>query len=377
MTEKDITPMGGFPHYGVVKDNYILIKGCCVGPKKTVVTLRQTLLNQTNRVALEEIKLKFIDASSKFGHAGGGAKPVIFRREDATNKEIMNGVGLGSSASLGASASSPVSQLEAPTFSVQVGSKMRRMKYQGNDKASGSRTHDKDESQVLCYNCRKPGHFKFECPYPIVKKHQDEHNYKKNSGRYHHPKSNPNDADEDQEDSDEEMCLMAEEEEVTSQNQSSNYSSESVCHENPREAFERMMKSFYGIEDSHLKLKEENAKLLAERQDLDDLKSKNAEMLESISQLEKQPSDSPGGSQKQKKSSPMPKKAPPFYFDFENPPQSVSWVQTNAPGDAWTPYSCHGMVPECIRNEWSTVFSSVTQVVGQKNAPLKDKKSSS
>nr|GLL29936.1 uncharacterized protein LOC109169386 [Ipomoea trifida] len=203
---------------------------------------------------------------------------------------------------------------------------MRRMKYQGNDKASGSRTHDKDESQVLCYNCRKPGHFKSECPYPIVKKHQDEHNYKKNSGRYHHPKSNPNNADEEsskiqkndkrrkalaveeksgeineesctsssssesdssedekgllclfsQEDSDEEMSLMAEEEEVTSQNQSSNYSSESEYHENPREAFEKMMKSFYGIEDSHLKLKEENAKLLAERQDLEDLKSKNA-----------------------------------------------------------------------------------------------------
>nr|GMC60805.1 lisH domain-containing protein C1711.05-like [Ipomoea batatas] len=120
------------------------------------------------------------------------------------------------------------------------------------------------------------------------KKHQDEHNYKKNSGRYHHPKSNPNDADEEsksdssedekgllclfsQEDSDEEMCLMAEEEEVTSQDQYSNYSSESICHENPREAFEKVLKSFYGIEDSHLKLKEDNAKLLAERQDLEDL----------------------------------------------------------------------------------------------------------
>ncbi|CAN4108051.1 unnamed protein product [Withania somnifera] len=67
-TEKDITPMGGFPHYGVVKDDYLLIKGCCVGPKKRVVTLRQSLLNQTSRVALEEIKLKFIDTSSKFGH---------------------------------------------------------------------------------------------------------------------------------------------------------------------------------------------------------------------------------------------------------------------------------------------------------------------
>ncbi|KAF6165057.1 hypothetical protein GIB67_000641 [Kingdonia uniflora] len=42
--EKDIIPIGGFPHYGIVKDNYLLIKGCCVGPKKRVVTLRQSLL---------------------------------------------------------------------------------------------------------------------------------------------------------------------------------------------------------------------------------------------------------------------------------------------------------------------------------------------
>lgn len=37
--EKDITPMGGFPHHGIVKDDYIMIKGCCAGPKKRVVTL--------------------------------------------------------------------------------------------------------------------------------------------------------------------------------------------------------------------------------------------------------------------------------------------------------------------------------------------------
>ncbi|XP_076952787.1 large ribosomal subunit protein uL3-like [Bidens hawaiensis] len=67
-TEKDITPMGEFPHYGVLKNDYLLIKGCCVGPKKRVVTLRQTLLNQMSRLAMEEIKLKFIDTSWKFGH---------------------------------------------------------------------------------------------------------------------------------------------------------------------------------------------------------------------------------------------------------------------------------------------------------------------
>ncbi|KAG4163498.1 hypothetical protein ERO13_D01G175001v2 [Gossypium hirsutum] len=45
-TEKEITPMGGFPHYGVVKEDYLVIKGGGGG----------------------EIKLKFIDTSSKFGH---------------------------------------------------------------------------------------------------------------------------------------------------------------------------------------------------------------------------------------------------------------------------------------------------------------------
>ncbi|XP_019183578.1 PREDICTED: uncharacterized protein LOC109178411 [Ipomoea nil] len=30
------------------------------------------------------------------------------------------------------------------------------------------------DSQLLCYNCRKPGHFKANCPHPIVSKHQDD-----------------------------------------------------------------------------------------------------------------------------------------------------------------------------------------------------------
>ena len=51
LTEKSITPMGGFPHYGIVNEDYIMIKGCCVGVKKRVLTLRKTLLNQTSRNA--------------------------------------------------------------------------------------------------------------------------------------------------------------------------------------------------------------------------------------------------------------------------------------------------------------------------------------
>ncbi|KAK8963219.1 60S ribosomal protein L3 [Platanthera guangdongensis] len=57
MTEKDITPIGGFPHYGVVKDDNLLIKGCCVLSKKRVVTLRQSLLKRTSWLALKEINI--------------------------------------------------------------------------------------------------------------------------------------------------------------------------------------------------------------------------------------------------------------------------------------------------------------------------------
>ncbi|KXJ06515.1 60S ribosomal protein L3, partial [Exaiptasia diaphana] len=43
-------------------------KGCVVGPKKRVLTLRKSLLVHTKRSALEKVTLKFIDTSSKFGH---------------------------------------------------------------------------------------------------------------------------------------------------------------------------------------------------------------------------------------------------------------------------------------------------------------------
>ena len=44
VTEKAITPMGGFPHYGEVKQDFIMIRGCCVGPKKRVITLRKVII---------------------------------------------------------------------------------------------------------------------------------------------------------------------------------------------------------------------------------------------------------------------------------------------------------------------------------------------
>jgi large subunit ribosomal protein L3e len=67
-TDKNITPLGGFPHYGVVRDDFLIIKGCCVGPKKRVLMLRKSLHVHTAKSALEEITLKFIDTASKMGH---------------------------------------------------------------------------------------------------------------------------------------------------------------------------------------------------------------------------------------------------------------------------------------------------------------------
>jgi large subunit ribosomal protein L3e len=68
LTEKTINPLGGFPHYGLVQNDFLVIKGCVVGTKKRPITLRKTLLAQTSRNALEQVKLKWIDTSSKFGH---------------------------------------------------------------------------------------------------------------------------------------------------------------------------------------------------------------------------------------------------------------------------------------------------------------------
>ncbi|KAI6243921.1 60S ribosomal protein L3 [Aphelenchoides fujianensis] len=67
-TAKDINPMGGFPHYGLVKQDFLMIRGCCIGSKKRPITLRKSLGKHGKRFAYEEINLKWIDTSSKYGH---------------------------------------------------------------------------------------------------------------------------------------------------------------------------------------------------------------------------------------------------------------------------------------------------------------------
>jgi len=60
--------MGGFGHYGFVLNDYIMIKGCCVGIRKRALVLRKAMFPKTTAGDNNPINLKFIDTSSKFGH---------------------------------------------------------------------------------------------------------------------------------------------------------------------------------------------------------------------------------------------------------------------------------------------------------------------
>jgi len=67
LTKKDINPMGGFPHYGMVNNDYLMIKGGVVGPVRRVVTMRKVTGRFPSSDAKERVDLKWIDTSSKIG----------------------------------------------------------------------------------------------------------------------------------------------------------------------------------------------------------------------------------------------------------------------------------------------------------------------
>lgn len=44
LTDKAITPLECFPHYGAVKNDFIMVKGCVIESKKRVLMLRKSLV---------------------------------------------------------------------------------------------------------------------------------------------------------------------------------------------------------------------------------------------------------------------------------------------------------------------------------------------
>ncbi|KAL7008335.1 60S ribosomal protein L3 [Cystobasidiomycetes sp. EMM_F5] len=74
IVKKDINPLGGFVRYGLVKNDFVLLKGSTPGVKKRVLTLRKSLQTHTSRKALEQISLKWISTASQFGHGRAQTK---------------------------------------------------------------------------------------------------------------------------------------------------------------------------------------------------------------------------------------------------------------------------------------------------------------
>lgn len=68
ITEKNITPMGGFPHYGNVDEDFVMIKGAVQGSRKRHIILRKSIMPQTGARATEKAELRFIDTAAKNGH---------------------------------------------------------------------------------------------------------------------------------------------------------------------------------------------------------------------------------------------------------------------------------------------------------------------
>jgi len=68
LTEKSITLIGGFSHDGEVNEDWVMLKGCVVGCRRRVVTMRKSLLPQVSCKATVMVTPKLTDTASKSGH---------------------------------------------------------------------------------------------------------------------------------------------------------------------------------------------------------------------------------------------------------------------------------------------------------------------
>jgi len=62
----DITPAGGFPHYGNVRNSYVLIHGSIPGPSKRVISMRDAIRYKRG-VKVEKPEITYISNTSKQG----------------------------------------------------------------------------------------------------------------------------------------------------------------------------------------------------------------------------------------------------------------------------------------------------------------------
>ncbi|CAA7032501.1 unnamed protein product [Microthlaspi erraticum] len=66
-------------------------------------------------------------------------------------------------------------------------------------------------------------------------------------------------------------------------------------------------------------------------------------------------------SRKAKEQPPPPPPPPaPLNFDFENPPEKVTWSVADAGEEAWTPFLGDVKVQDSVRQDWCAAFTAVT-----------------
>ena len=63
---EEITPAGGFPHYGVVRNSYILLHGSIPGPAKRLIGMRDAVRYKRD-IKLEKAEIAYISTTSKQG----------------------------------------------------------------------------------------------------------------------------------------------------------------------------------------------------------------------------------------------------------------------------------------------------------------------
>ncbi|XP_019168022.1 PREDICTED: uncharacterized protein LOC109163772 [Ipomoea nil] len=191
----------------------------------------------------------------------------------------------------------PQSSLATPSSSIR----------RNSERSNTLKSRDSEELQSLCYNCRKPGHCKAECPYLVVRKHQDK---PRSAGNSSNPRNSPgetsgrsaNNSSSHTKGDRRIKALVIEEsvEKATPEQCTSSSSSESessgdekglICLYNQQDSDEDlclMTKDEEYVKNTHAKFKEEDAQLLAECESIKSIVLKNNEMMSIISQFEKQ-----------------------------------------------------------------------------------------
>jgi large subunit ribosomal protein L3 len=61
-----VTPAGGFPNYGVIRNSYIILHGSIPGPTKRLISLRDAIRYQRG-VKVEKPEITYISTTSKQG----------------------------------------------------------------------------------------------------------------------------------------------------------------------------------------------------------------------------------------------------------------------------------------------------------------------